>query len=700
MNLTQGKTATGETGISAPLRSETHLRGRWLLVARLTWGVLALAVVALNVLLIPASIEAFLSPAIIGELRSLHFSPTLYLTLALGMNGLCVALYLAMAALLFWKRSEDRMAFFGSLMLLTFGGAVNGFQQNVVATTLIWNIAIFIPYLAGQVTFLIFFFLFPSGRLVPRWSFWLILLSALYWGVMFFDPALDSGPLGFLMFPFLFIVVIAQIYRYRRVSTFRERQQTKWVVFGFALAILCFILSRLLIFVLPPALLNSQVAGNVLGGGSAYLALMLIPIFLGIAILRDQLFDIDLIINRTLVYGTLTACVIGFYVLAVGYLGAVFRTSGNLLISLIATGLIAVLFQPLRNWLQRGANRLLYGLRDEPYMVLARLGQRLKTTLDSDAVLPTIVSTLKDALKLSYAAIEVKEGTATMSMASTGSLPARETLQLPLAYQSEPVGTLLIAPRGHDETLTPADLRLLDDLAQQIGTAVHTVRLTRDLQRSREHLVTAREEERRRLRRDLHDGLGPMLSAVMLKVGLVRTLYQRDPTTTDALLNQLESEIELVITDIRRLVYNLRPPALDELGLSGAIREYAARLGGEAQALKITVEIPAALPQLSAAVEVAAYRIVQEAVTNVIRHAQAHTCLVRLQIEATLQLTIQDDGTGLEETHATGVGLLSMRERAEELGGSFTLQKVGPCGTVISAQLPLGESSSGTDAHV
>jgi signal transduction histidine kinase len=332
--------------------------------------------------------------------------------------------------------------------------------------------------------------------------------------------------------------------------------------------------------------------------------------------------------------------------------------------------------------------------------VLARLGQRLKTTLDSDAVLPTIVSTLRDALKLSYAAIEVKEGTATMSMASTGSLPARETLRLPLAYQSESVGTLLIAPRGHDEMLTPADLHLLDDLAQQIGTAVHAVRLTRDLQRSREHLVTAREEERRRLRRDLHDGLGPMLSAVMLKVGLVRTLYQRDPTTTDALLNQLESEIELVIADIRRLVYNLRPPALDELGLSGAIREYAARLGGEAQALKITVEIPAPLPQLSAAVEVAAYRIVQEAVTNVIRHAQAHTCLVRLQVETTLQITVQDDGTGLAETHSTGVGLLSMRERAEELGGSFTLQKVWPCGTVISAQLPLGESSVGTDARV
>ncbi|MBO0792722.1 MAG: sensor histidine kinase, partial [Ktedonobacteraceae bacterium] len=194
--------------------------------------------------------------------------------------------------------------------------------------------------------------------------------------------------------------------------------------------------------------------------------------------------------------------------------------------------------------------------------------------------------------------------------------------------------------------------------------------------------------------------LGPMLSAVMLKVGLVRTLYQRDLATTDALLNQLESEIELVIADIRRLVYNLRPPALDELGLSGAIREYADRLGGDTQALKVTVETPASLPVLPAAVEVAAYRIVQEAVTNVIRHARAHMCRVRLLVDTTLHIEVQDDGTGFEETHSTGVGLLSMRERAEELGGSFTLKKNQPCGTVILAHLPLLESSAETSARV
>lgn len=701
MNLAERETTT----IGAHRHPDTHLQGHQLLIARVCWVVLALAVVALNILSFPAAMASFLTPEIIHELHELHFSRPLYLILGVGMNGLCLLLYLAMAVLLFWQRSDDRMAFFCSLMLLTFGSAASGFLPQVSSAPLAWNLVVFPLFLLGQSTFLTFFYLFPSGRFVPRWTRWFALLNLLYWTASFFLPEVMSGPLGALVFVFGITAVIAQVYRYRSVSPSKERQQTKWVVFSFVAAILLFILTRFLFFVLPPALQRSQVAATLLGGGSVYLALMLIPIFIGIAILRDQLFDIDLIINRSLVYGTLTACVVGFYMLVVGYLGALFRTSGNLLIELLATGLIAVLFQPLRNWLQRSANRLLYGLRDEPYVVLAGLGQRLKATLDSEAVLPAIVSTIQEALKLSYAAIEVKEGAVATLAASIGPLPAQGTLRLPLTYQSEPVGTLLIAPRRHDDALTVADLRLLDDLTLQIGVAVHTVRLTsdlqdltRDLQRSREKLVSAREEERRRLRRDLHDGLGPMLSAVMLKVGLVRTLYQRDPVVTDGLLRQLESEIELIIADIRRLVYNLRPPALDELGLSGAVREYAARLGGEGQALKVTVEMPPALPHLPAAVEVAAYRIVQEAVTNVLRHAHAHTCRVRLLADVSLQIEIEDDGVGLDAAHATGVGLISMRERAEELGGSFTLKQIQPCGTAIIAHLPLEERHAETGA--
>ncbi len=198
----------------------------------------------------------------------------------------------------------------------------------------------------------------------------------------------------------------------------------------------------------------------------------------------------------------------------VGYLGALFRTGSTLPISLVATGLVAVLFQPLRELLQRGVNRLLYGQRDEPYRVVSRLGQRLEATLAPEAVLPTIVETVAQALKLPYAAITWQQDGAVVNAATFGKA-VDELLHLPLSYQSELIGELVLAPRGPGEFFTPADRALLSDLARQAGVAAHAVRLTADLQRltgelqqSRTELVTTREEERRRLRRDLHDGQG------------------------------------------------------------------------------------------------------------------------------------------------------------------------------------------------
>jgi hypothetical protein len=347
---------------------------------------LALAVVVLNILSFPAAMASvFLTPEIRRELHTLGFSQTLYLTLAVGMNGMCIVLYLAMAALLFWRRSDDRMAFFGSLTLLTFGGSVSGFPSDVSSAPLAWNLVIFAPYLLGQVTFLAFFFLFPSGRFVPRWTGWITLLSAPYWCVMSFVPALASGPLGFLIVPFLLTAVIAQVYRYRRVSTFRERQQTKWVVFGFVAAILLFILTRLLSFVLPPAVLNSQVAGNLVGGISA-LALMLIPIFIGIAILRDRLFDIDLIINRTLVYGLLTSILVALYVgLTIGLeslVGLIARQTSQPVSIVLSTLVIAALFQPLRRRVQNVIDRRFYRRKYDAQKTLAAFASTLHGEVD------------------------------------------------------------------------------------------------------------------------------------------------------------------------------------------------------------------------------------------------------------------------------------------------------------------------------
>jgi signal transduction histidine kinase len=350
------------------------------------------------------------------------------------------------------------------------------------------------------------------------------------------------------------------------------------------------------------------------------------------------------------------------------------------------------MFQPLRQRLQRAVNRLMYGDRDDPATVLARLGQRLESTLAPEATLSTIAETVAQTLKVPYVAIELttedrSARPTTVEHPSSVHRPS-SVVRFPLIYQSELLGQLLVAPRATGEAFSPADRRLLEQIAQQAAPAVHAYRLTTDLHRSRERIIIAREEERRRLRRDLHDGLGPALASLTLKLDAARNLLARDPVAAAALLLELKTQTQTAIADIRRLVYDLRPPALDELGLVSAIREHAAR-NVSADGLRVSVEAPETLPPLPAAVEVAAYRIALEALTNVARHARAKNCAVALTITETVRLEISDDGVGLPPGHRTGVGLTSMRERAEELGGTCLIERRTGSGTRVSVTLPL-----------
>jgi signal transduction histidine kinase len=417
--------------------------------------------------------------------------------------------------------------------------------------------------------------------------------------------------------------------------------------------------------------------------GTSYvpaLALLILAVFTCVAILRYRLYDIDLLINRTLVYGALSAGVVGIYVLTVVGLGALFQARGNLGVSLLATGAVAVLFQPLRNRLQRGVNRLMYGERDDPYAVLSRLGRRLEATIAPEAALTTIVQTIAQALKLPYVAILMKEGEGFRSAAAYGS------------------------PTEEPDT----DRRLLEDLSRQAEVAVHAVRLTADLQRSRERLVATREEERRRLRRDLHDGFGPTLASLALGLNVARKLMAgNELQDADGVLARLEHETEETVADVRRLIYGLRPPALDDLGLIAAIRQQAESQGMvgapidtrtdeyRENELVFRMEAPEELPPLPAAVEVAAYRIAQEAITNIARHARARTCRVRLSVDEAadvLRLEVTDDGVGMPEGRPAGVGLSSMRERALELGGACDVEPISTGGTRVVARLPLPTS--------
>ncbi len=463
-----------------------------------------------------------------------------------------------------------------------------------------------------------------------------------------------------------------------------SRAQVRWVVTGFML-VLC---PGLTLGVIPELALGYPL----LSWDVLALMGLAVPLAFGVAILRYRLFDIDVLLNRTLVYGGLTTGVTALYVLVVGGLGEALRAGqpgSNLALSLLATGLVAVSFQPLRQRLQRTVNRLVYGERDDPYAVLSRLSRRLEATLAPEAVLPTLAETIAQALKLPYVAVALhRAGTSEPQVVAAYGLPAAQTLRWPLTYQSESVGELRVAPRGPAEAFTAAEQQLLADIAHQAGVAAHAVQLTADLQHSRQRLVGALEEERRRLRRDLHDGLGPQLSSQTLTLTAARQLLHQQPAEADALLGEAIKHAQAAVTDIRRIVYDLRPPALDDLGLAGALRAQAEEFGSSG--VHFTVRTPDRLPLLPAAVEVAFYRIAQEALTNVVKHAQAQNCTLSLTVEGGLSLEVADDGRGLANNRRAGVGLTSMCQRAAELGGQCQITAGPAGGTRVLARLPLG----------
>jgi signal transduction histidine kinase len=704
---------------SAPAKP---LRGRSLILARAVWIVVAVLAVSFFVAGIPSEFAMFqticqpacttgqLSPAGLHALRDLGLSLDFYAAYAVVLDVVFAAVYGTVAVVIFWRKPADRMALFVSFALLTFGTANFPDTINALATehSAWWWPVAFLNFL-GAASFGFFLYLFPDGRFVPRWTRWVAFAWIAwqlpkYWFPSWASSDLNSWP-GWLAVTVwavaLGTVVYAQVFRYRRVSNAVQRQQIKWVVFGISAAVMAFLgIAVTLSAFAPTPTSSSTVATILVGYALVYAAMLLIPLSIGVAILRQHLWDIDLIINRTLVYGALTASVILLYVLVVGGLGGLVQVRGNLAISLLATGLAAVLFQPLRYRLQRGVNHLMYGERDDPYAVLSRLGSRLESTLAPDAMLPAVAKTVRETLRLPYAEIQLKREDGFETAATAGN-PVEKALRLPLVYGGETVGQLVLGPRSGEEEFATAERRLLEDLAHQIGASAHAtlmtdeaLKLSADLQRSRERLVEAREEERRRLRRDLHDGLGPQLSSQALTIDAVRKLMRRDPDAAEGLLLELKADAQAAVTDVRRLVYGLRPPALDDLGLLGALGESAAQYS--AKGLHVSVEGPDNLPPLSAAVEVAAYRIAQEALTNVARHAEATTCTVYLAIEeaGALCVEVRDDGRGVPDSQENssvraGVGLMSMRERATELGGSLVVEPLSGGGTRVRVRLPL-----------
>lgn len=414
--------------------------------------------------------------------------------------------------------------------------------------------------------------------------------------------------------------------------------------------------------------------------------ILLIPLAIVIAVLRHQLLDIRLVVSRSLVYLLLTIGVVAAYLILIALLDQTLRRQVALDSSVLVTLVIALAFNPARVWLQRLINRAFYGARQDPVRAMTEVGARLGSAAGSGLV--DVLKALCQVMRLPAASIVVDHRV----VASYGEL-ATVRHNIPLGSGADAAGDLVVGLRSGEHRPDPADDRVLTLLAAPLAVAVQARRLAEDLQASRERLVTTREEERRRIRRDLHDGLGPVLTAVVLNADAARLLVEIDPQRSSTLMASLRDQTIGAIEEIRRLVYELRPPALTGLGLFGALVEYAAVVTRRSDGglLKVAVEAPSELGALPPAVEVAAYRIATEALTNVVRHSRATSATVRLGVAVGgLHLQICDNGTNDVHPWHPGIGLTSIGERSAELGGQCEIEH-GLSGCSISVVLPLGD---------
>jgi two-component system NarL family sensor kinase len=575
-------------------------------------------------------------------------------------------------------------------------GSLAGTAAAIWLSTFIWTPAI--------AAFVLMVLLFPDGRLpspAPAWrlvasaavgaSAALLVSTALApypkasaWppGFVGLNPPLSgvgsalSDPIGALGGLLLLAsatgAVWAIVFRFRR-SRGVEREQVTWILYA-AWIPLALLAAHLLPVQLP------SIVGPV--------AVSAFSVAIAIAILRHRLFDIQVAVSRTFVLVVLIAGLAALYAGVVQETSNVLRGRLGAAPPLLATAVVAMAFAPLHQLVQRAANRFLFGDRGNAGAVMERVGRSIQDPEIVGDVLPALSRTLVAALKLQGARIEPTSDPPATSPSEL------DSLAIPLVVQGVHVGRVVVIPR-RGERLRSADRQLLSALSPHLAIIVRAVQLAEDLQRSRQLLVTTREDERRRIRRDLHDGLGPTLASVAMQVEAALASVTDDPARAAAQLAMTHSHVESAIADIRRLVEGLRPPALDELGLLTAIRHQVSALSERSTkacpTLDIVVEASGELSGLPAAVEVAAYRIAAEAVTNVVRHADATRCTVRLVRGVSLQIEVADDGRGMgQHGHdRSGVGILSMGERVAELGGTLRVESVEPGGTTITAVLPL-----------
>jgi signal transduction histidine kinase len=420
-----------------------------------------------------------------------------------------------------------------------------------------------------------------------------------------------------------------------------------------------------------------------LGTATRAIGLVLVPLAIAVGVLRFRLLGIDVIVRRALLYGVLTGLVVGVYAATTAAVSAATPSAGAR--TVVAAALVAVLLVPLRDRLQRMVDRVVYGARRDPLLAVRDVGTTMSAA--SADPLPAVVGALAGSIRAGLVAVVGIDGE---PLASTGRGYGGATVTYPLRVAGEHLADLHVGPAPGERVLDPADARVVEALAVPLASVVHATRLTRRLAAASERALTATHEERARIRRDLHDGLGPSLSGVALGLEAIETALPADPELAIALTARIRAEVQAAVEEIRRIIDALQPGALHRGDLVAAVRERADAVTARSPQLTVTVEAAEPLPPISAAVTHAAYRIADEAITNVVRHAGASRCVVQIAVCDDLVITVTDDGAGMPDTpRPEGVGLASMHQRATELGGAITITGTAGGGTTVEARIPV-----------
>jgi signal transduction histidine kinase len=642
----------------------------------------------------------------------------------------------SIGAFLIWRAPGNRVAWIlaAIAILLGFSGFIEFYLAHALYGTSSLPLWVPVPLL-GQVAWPLFLLLlaiylplfFPNGRLLStRWRglAWAALAAALSIGATgLVDPgAISMGdravtnPIGVpgaaslvgvvsAVAAIVFLVclvgaVVSLVLRYRRGSS-EERHQLKWFITGF--------------IVLALSLGSSFVtsSNSVITGIAFAVAGTALPLSIAVAVLKYRLYDIDVVVSRTLVYGALAAFITAVYVGIVVGIGSLVGSGGrpNIALSIVATAIVAVAFQPVRERLQKVANRLVYGKRATPYEVLSQFSERVAESYAADDVLPRMARVLADGTGAARADVWLRAGevlrqAASWPLDSAAAEPARvvgESLPemldtdraVEVRHQGELLGALTITKRK-GESLTPVEEKLLDDLASQAGLVLKNVGLTaellqrlEDLRASRQRLVAAQDEERRRLERNLHDGAQQNLVALKVKLGLAEAFAEKDPARAKQLVGELKSDADDALETLRDLARGIYPPMLADKGL-------AAALESQARKATIPVEIDAdSVDRYPQETEAAVYFCVLEALQNVQKYAHATRASVRLSQEGgALSFEVEDDGDGFDpETVKRGAGLTNMADRLDALGGKLEVAASAGSGTRLLGSIGLASTA-------